>query len=234
VLLGRNPGAIQRGRAIGEFIAPGVPAELPSTLLERRPDILQAEQNLVAANANVGVAKSLYYPTLSLTGVLGSVSTALGDFLTGPATAASLAAGLTGPIFSFGAVEGQVLSAEALQREALASYRQVVLNAFRETNDALVGAAKAREEAQAQAKRVLALREYARLSRLKFDNGYAGYLEVLYAENELFGAELASVRAHSEQYTQLVSVYRALGGGWLDEAERLAQPAPERRSRQSR
>ncbi len=225
VLLGRNPGPIPRGRAIEEFVAPGIPGELPSTLLERRPDILQAEQTLVAANANVGVAKSLYYPSLTLTGVLGSVSTALGDFLTGPATAAGLAAGLAGPIFTFGAIEGQVQSAEAVQREALASYQQVVLNAFRETNDALVGVAKTREEAEAQARRVLALREYARLSRLKFDNGYAGYLEVLYAENELFGAELASVRANSEQYTQLVSVYRAFGGGWLDEAQRLA-PQP--------
>ena len=225
VLLGRNPGPIPRGRTIDQFVAPGIPGGLPSTMLERRPDILQAEQTLVAANANVGVARSLYYPTITLTGVLGSVSTALGDFLTGPATAASLAAGLAGPLFTFGAIEGQVQSAEAARREALASYQQVVLNAFRETNDALVGSAKKREEAQAQAKRVAALREYARLSRLKFDNGYAGYLEVLYAENELFGVELAAVRSYAEQYTQLVSVYRAFGGGWIDEADRMA-PQP--------
>jgi multidrug efflux system outer membrane protein len=96
-----------------------------------------------------------------------------------------------------------------------------VLEAFREANDALVGTAKKREEAEAQARRVVALREYARLSRLRFDNGYAGYLEVLYAENELFGAELASVRAHAEQYTQVVAIYRAFGGGWIDEAEKV-------------
>jgi len=222
VLLGRNPGPIPRGRPIEQFVAPGIPGGLPSTLLERRPDILQAEQTLVAANANIGVARSLYYPTLSITGVLGSVSTALGDFLTGPATAASIAAGLAGPIFTFGAIEGQVATAEAAQREALASYQQIVLNALRETNDALVGAAKKREEAEAQARRVAALREYARLSRLKFDNGYASYLEVLYAENELFGAELSAVRAQAEQYTQLVAIYRALGGGWIDEAQRMA------------
>ncbi len=219
VLLGRNPGAIARGRAVEQFVAPGIPGGLPSTLLDRRPDILQAEQTLVAANANVGVARSLYYPTLTLTGVLGSVSTALGDFLSGPATVASLAAGLAGPIFTFGAIEGQVATAEAAQREALASYQQIVLNAFREVNDALVGTAKKREEAEAQAGRVAALREYARLSRLKFDNGYASYLEVLYAENELFGAELASVRAYAEQYSQVVAIYRALGGGWIDEAQ---------------
>ncbi len=222
ILLGRNPGPIPRGKSIEQLVAPDIPDGLPSTLLERRPDILQAEQLLVAANANVGVARSLYYPTLSLTGVLGSVSTALGDFLTGPATAASLAAGIAGPVFTFGAVEGQVRSAEAARREALASYQQVVLNAFREANDALIGATKKREEAGAQARRVAALREYARLSRLKFDNGYAGYLEVLYAENELFAAELSSVRSFAEQYGQLVSIYRAIGGGWVDEADRLA------------
>jgi multidrug efflux system outer membrane protein len=222
VLLGRNPGPIPRGLPIDRLLAPGVPGGLPSSLLERRPDVLQAEQSLVAANANVGVAKSLYYPTITITGVLGSVSTALGDFLTGPATAASLAAGLAGPIFTFGSIEGQVRTAEAAQREALANYQQVVLNAFRETNDALVGTEKKREEAEAQVRRVAALREYARLSRLRFDNGYASYLEVLYAENELFGAELSAVRAYAEQYSQLVAVYRALGGGWIDEAARLA------------
>ncbi len=225
VLLGRSPGPIARGKAIDELIAPAIPGDLPSTLLERRPDIRQAEQNLVAANASIGVAKSLYYPTLSLTGVLGSVSTALGDFLSSASVAWSLGAGLAGPAFTFGAIEGQVQSAEAAQREALAFYQKTILGAFQETNDALVGSTRKREEAEAQARRVTALREYARLSRLRFDNGYAGYLEVLYAENELFGAELTTVRVQSERYTQLVNVYRAFGGGWVDEADKLA-PQP--------
>jgi multidrug efflux system outer membrane protein len=226
VLLGRNPGPIPRGPAIGKIVAPGIPGDLPSTLLERRPDILQAEQILVATNANIGAAKALYFPTLSLTGLLGSVSTAFGDFLTGPASAWTVAAGLAGPIFTFGLIEGQVQTAEAAQREALANYQQVIFNAFRETNDALVGTVKKREEAAAQVRRVAALREYARLSRLRFDNGYAGYLEVLYAENELFGAELTAVRSQAEQYTQIVNVYRAMGGGWVTEADQLApQPA---------
>jgi multidrug efflux system outer membrane protein len=226
LLLGRNPGAIPRGRTLDQLVAPGIPADLPSTLLERRPDILQAEQTLVAANANIGAAKALYFPTLSLTGLLGSVSTAFGDFLTGPATAWTLAAGLAGPIFTFGAIEGQVQTAEGGQREALAFYRQTMFNAFRETNDALVGTVKKRTESEAQARRVLALREYARLSRLRFDNGYAGYLEVLYAENELFGAELAAVASQAQRYIQLVNVYRAVGGGWVDEADKLA-PQPQ-------
>ncbi|HTO47038.1 MAG TPA: efflux transporter outer membrane subunit [Burkholderiales bacterium] len=226
VLLGRNPGPIARGRTIDELVAPGIPADLPSTLLERRPDILQAEQILIATNANIGAAKALYFPTLSLTGLLGSVSTAFGDFLTGPASAWSVAAGLTGPIFTFGLIEGQVQSAEAAQREALANYQQIIFNAFRETNDALVGTVKKRAESAAQAKRVAALREYARLSRLRFDNGYAGYLEVLYAENELFGAELAAVSSQAGAFTQLVNVYSAVGGGWVDEAAKLA-PRPQ-------
>jgi multidrug efflux system outer membrane protein len=228
VLIGRNPGPIPRGRPIGDFPLPGVPGELPSTLLERRPDILQAEQILVAANANIGAAKALYFPTLSLTGLLGSVSTAFGDFLTGSASAWTLAAGLTGPIFTFGLIEGQVQTAEGFQREALANYQQVIFNAFRETNDALVGTVKKREEATAQIRRVAALREYARLSRLRFDNGYAAYLEVLYAENELFGAELNSVRSQADSYTQLVNVYRAVGGGWVTAADKLA-PQPQLR-----
>jgi multidrug efflux system outer membrane protein len=226
LLLGRSPGPIARGKSLGQLLAPGIPADLPATLLERRPDILQAEQNLVAANASIGVARSLYYPTLSLTGVLGSVSTALGDFLSGAATAWSVAAGLAGPVFTFGAIEGQVQSAEAAQRQALAFYQQTILNALRETNDALIGSVKRREEAEAQAIRVAALREYARLSRLRFDNGYAGYLEVLYAENELFSAELTAVRSQADRYAQIVNVYQAVGGGWVDEADKLA-PRPQ-------
>ena len=154
VLLGRNPGPIARGRTIDELVTPRIPADLPSTLLERRPDILQAEQILIATNANIGAAKALYFPTLSLTGLLGSVSTAFGDFLTGPASAWSVAAGLTGPIFTFGLIEGQVQSAEAATRGAVANYQQVIFNAFRETNDALVGTVKKRAESAAQAKRV--------------------------------------------------------------------------------
>jgi len=224
ILLGRNPDLIPRGMTIGQLTEPGIPGGLPASLLERRPDILQAEQQLHAANAEIGVAKSLYYPTLSLTGALGLASTSLGDFVSGDAGTGYLAAGLFGPIFTFGRIEGQVSSAEAAQREALAFYRQVVLNAFRETNDALTGVQKKREEHDALVKRVEALRNYARLSRKRFDNGVASYLEVLYAENELFGAELSSVQTLSERYGELINVYKAVGGGWVDLADPLAPP----------
>jgi multidrug efflux system outer membrane protein len=226
ILLGRNPEPIPRGRAIDQLVAPLVPADLPSALLERRPDILQAEQNLVAANANIGATRALYYPSLSLTGALGSVSTAFGTFLTGPASAWLIGAGLAGPIFTFGGIEGQVHTAEGQEREALSFYQRTVLNAFRETNDALIGSRSTLEQAAAQAKRVVALREFARLSRLKFDKGVASYLEVLIAENELFAAELAAVSLNADWYTQTVNVYQAMGGGWVDIANAMA-PQPQ-------
>jgi multidrug efflux system outer membrane protein len=224
VLLGRNPGAIPRGKSIDELASPAIPADLPSGLLARRPDILQAEQNLVSANANIGVAKSLYFPTISITGLFGSVSTAASDFLTGPARTWTAAADLAGPIFTFGAIGGQVQTAEAAKLEAEFFYRRAILTAFRETNDALTGSQKKRQEAEAQAKRVVALREYARLSRMRFDNGVASYIEVLYAENELFSAELVAVNVQAERYAQLIAVYQSMGGGWVDAADSIAMP----------
>jgi outer membrane protein, multidrug efflux system len=224
-LLGRNPGPIARGRGIEQVLPPAVPGGLPSTLLERRPDILQAEQELISANANIGVAQSLYFPDLTLTGLLGSTSAALGDFLSSGSLAWAVTAGLAGPIFTFGSIEGQVQSAEARQREALANYQRIVLVAFRETNDALTGTVKKRDEAAAQMRRVVSLREFARLSTLRFNNGYADYLEVLYAQNELFAVELAAVRTQVEAYTFIVNVYGAMGGGWVDDAAQLA-PRP--------
>jgi outer membrane protein, multidrug efflux system len=225
ILLGRNPGPIPRGKTINQLVAPLIPADLPATLLQRRPDILQAEQNLVAANANIGAARALYYPTLSLTGALGSASQAFSDFLSGPASLWLIGMGLAGPIFTFGGIEGQVQSAEAADRIALNFYQQTILNAFRETNDALTGSQKKIEEAALQGVRVDALREFARLSRLKFDNGVSGYPEVLVAENDLFAAELASAGLLLDRYTQLINVYQAMGGGWVDIAGTMA-PQP--------
>lgn len=226
ILLGRNPGPIARGKTIAQLAAPQIPADLPSTLLERRPDILQAEQNLIAANASVGAARALYYPSISLTGALGSVSTVFSSLLTGPASTWLIAGGLAGPIFTFGAIEGQVGSAEAQYRAALAGYQQTVLGAFRETNDALTGSQKRIEEFETQRVRVDALREFARLSKLRFDKGVSGYLEVLVAENELFAAEIASVNLQAARYTQLINVYQAMGGGWVDIADQMT-PQPQ-------
>lgn len=222
ITLGRNPGPIPRGLTIDQLVPPRIPEGLPSALLERRPDILQAEQNLVAANANIGATRALYFPDLSITGALGSASTSMGDFLSGPASTWLVGANLVGPIFTFGAVRGQVHSAEAQADEAVQVYQQTILNAFRETNDAITGTVKKAEELDSQEARVRALRESARLSRLKFEYGMAGYVEVLIADNELFAAEIALVRVRAERNTQIVQVYRAMGGGWVDSAEARA------------
>ena len=216
VLEGRSPGPVARGRTIDALLAPSIPPDLPSALLERRPDILQAEQNLVAANANVGAARALYFPNITLTGGLGSASTAFSTFLSGTASTWLLAASVAGPIFTFGAIEGQVASAEAQAQQATGFYQQTILNAFRETNDALIGTQKKVEEAARQAERVRSLRQFSRLSRLKFDRGMSSYLDVLVADNELFAAELSAVSTLAERYAQIVNVYRAMGGGWVD------------------
>lgn len=222
ILLGQNPGPIARGKTIDQLITPQVPSGLPSTLLSRRPDILQAEQNLVAANANVGATKALYFPNISLTGLFGSVSTAFSELFTDPASAMFIGASVTGPIFTFGGIKGQVKSAEAQKEQALLVYRLTILNAFRETNDALTGSEKRANEFAEQQKRVDALREFARLSKLRFENGATSYLDVLIADNELFAAELASVRLLAERNTQVINVYRAMGGGWVDISNALA------------
>ncbi len=219
ILIGRPSGAIPRGKTIGELVAPGIPADLPSTLLLRRPDILQAEQNLVAANANIGAAKALYFPDISLTAALGSASTAFGNFLSGPAMTWGLIAGLTGPILTAGGIAGQVQSAEGGREAALNAYQLTILNAFRETNDALAGTQNRLEESGRQAVRVSSLAESARLSRLRFDNGLASYVEVLVAENELFAAQLALVGTRADRFVQVIGVYQAMGGGWVDLAD---------------
>jgi multidrug efflux system outer membrane protein len=133
---------------------------------------------------------------------------------------------VAGPIFTFGGIEGVVSSAEAQERQAQVFYQQTILNAFRETNDALTGSQKKADQVELQRKRVEALREFARLSRLRFDKGVSGYLEVLVAENELFAAELAAVGLQAERYTQLINVYQSVGGGWVDIASAIA-PAPQ-------
>jgi len=228
VLLGRNPGDIPRGKPIEQLADPVIPPGLPATLLERRPDVLQAEQNLRAANATIGIAKSLYFPTLSLTGLLGYSSTSLDNLVKSASSTGSIAASLAGPLFTFGGIRGQVESAEAAQREALAFYQQVVLNAFRDTNDALIGVQKTREEYDALAGRARALRTYAKLSRSKYEGGATSYIEVLYAENELFAAELNAVATLAQRHAELVNLYKALGGGWVDGADPLAPAAKAR------
>jgi multidrug efflux system outer membrane protein len=217
-LIGHNPGSIVRGKSLTDLKYPGIPAGLPSTLLERRPDIMRAEAEMVAANAQVGVAKSLYFPTISLTGALGTASSSLSNLFSGPAGAWSMGANLAMPLATFGNIEGQVQSAEALYQQTALSYQQSVQIALREVNDALSGVQKSRDALSAQSRRVAALKDYAQLANLRFENGLTSYLEVLNAEDNLFSAQLNYADAQGLAYTQIINVYKAMGGGWVDKA----------------
>jgi multidrug efflux system outer membrane protein len=225
VLLGRNPGPIERGKTIDELMPPAVPAGLPSDILANRPDIRQAEQNLIAANANIGVAKSLYFPTISLTGFFGWASNDLDDLFKGPAKTWSWAVPVTAPIFTAGAIAGQVKSAEAVQQQALLTYQQSIQTAFREVDDGLIDQKRTREQLEALAQQVGALRDYARLSWLRYDNGYTSYLEVLDAQSRLYNAELTHAQTQGVLFQALVNLYKSMGGGWVVTAEGLTEPA---------
>ncbi|NJC88163.1 MAG: efflux transporter outer membrane subunit [Desulfuromonas sp.] len=224
VLLGRNPGLIPRGKTIDELAIPGIPAGLPSELLERRPDILQAEQQLIAANARIGVARALYFPRVSLTGAFGTASIHSDQLFEGPSEVWQLTGNALMPIFTFGAIEGQVQAAEARQRQALFNYRQAILNAFRDVEDALVSTTKGREQLGSQLRQVKALGTYAYLAKLQYEAGKTSYLQVLDADRALFDGQLSQVRTQASALAALVDVYRAMGGGWVDEADRIANP----------
>ncbi len=221
VLVGSNPRPIIRGKTVDELALPAVPAGLPSELLANRPDIRQAEQDLIAANARIGVARSQYFPSISLTGLFGFASTDLSNLFTPPAKTWSWAAPLVAPIFTGGAISGQVKSAEAVQQQALLRYQQSIQAAFREVEDALIAQKRTREQLAIEAERVQSLREYARIARLRFDNGYTSYIEVLDAERSLFSAELSQAESKGVLFEALVNLYKAMGGGWVVEADRM-------------
>jgi multidrug efflux system outer membrane protein len=221
VLLGRNPGAIPRGKLIDDLVLPAVPAELPSSLLEKRPDICQAEQDLIAANARIGVAKALYFPTIFLTSSYGWASRDLSLLFTGPAKAWTYAVPAVMPIFTGGATAGQVKVAESVQQETLFRYQKVIQQAFREVDDALIDQGKSREQLGIQKQQVEALRSYARLAELRYDNGYTSYLEVLDAQRSLFQGELLYAQTQGTLFRALVNLYKSMGGGWVTEADKL-------------
>jgi outer membrane protein, multidrug efflux system len=229
LLLGQNPGPIARGKSITELAAPAIPAGLPSSLLERRPDIMQAEQTLIAANASIGAARAQYYPDISLTGLFGAASTALTGLWTGPARVWSFAGAITQPIFEGGAIWGSVHEAEAVRQEALLGYQQTIQQAFADVENALVGIAQTREQLQATTREVAALSDYESLSRDLFEGGYTSYLDVLDAERNLFTAQLQQSALQDQELAQIVALYKALGYGWTPAADakaNAAQPEP--------
>jgi multidrug efflux system outer membrane protein len=185
---------------------------MPSALLLRRPDLVEAEQRLIAANTRVAVARAAHFPSISLTGFLGSESAELDDLFTGPAGIWSLAAAIAQPIYAGGRLEAQREAAAARERAALAQYQGAVRNAFREVRQALAAQARARESFQAQAERVAALEETLRLARLRYENGVASQLDVLDAERGLLDAQNARIEALRAQRAAVADLYRALGG----------------------
>jgi len=222
VLLGRSPKSIYEGniaRAAEENASatpPLVPAGLPSELLLRRPDLIEAEQRLIAANARIGEARAALFPSLTLTGMLGSESTLLRDLFSGPAGIWSLAAAVTQPIFAGGRLRAGIEAVEARERQALAQYQQAIRNAFREVRDAIHAQEKMRERFLAEDQRVAALRQSLRLAKLRYENGVASQLDVLDAERNLLNAEQSRADALRAQRAAVADLFRALGGGWED------------------
>ena len=221
VLLGRNPGDILRGRELSDLAIPSVPAGLPSDLLERRPDVVQAEQNLVAANALIGAARALYFPSISLTGLFGSASGEFSKLFTGPAKIWAFAGSVSMPIFTAGSISGQVKQAEAQQQQALFQYEETIQTAFQEVDDALIALQKSREQLVVLGREVDSLKTYARLARLRFEGGYTSYIEVLDAERSLFNAQLSYTQTNGVVYESVVALYKAMGGGWVVTAEQM-------------
>jgi len=229
VLLGRNPGPIARGLTLDELILPVVPAGVPSELLERRPDIRSAEQALIAANARIGVAKSLYFPTISLTGAFGTVSTDLSNLFTASSRAWNYGVPVSVPLFTAGRIGGEVKAAEAAEKQAVLSYQQAIQNAFREVDDALLDRSKSGQRLDALSRQLKALNNYARLARMRYDEGYTSFLEVLDADRSLFNVELAHTTGQNVLFRSLINIYKSMGGGWVTAAENgmPAQPVME-------
>jgi multidrug efflux system outer membrane protein len=215
VLLGENPQSISRGRALTEQPVPqNVPAGLPSELLERRPDVRQVEENMVAANAQIGVARASFFPALSLTGTGGLESNALNHFISQPSEMWSAAAGVTQPVFQGGALRSGLRLARANWQEAMLSYKQTVQNALEQVSNALVASQKNREFREQQELLTQAAQQTDQLSEVLYKNGGASYLQVLTSETNYFSAELNLVQAQLNERLALVQLYQSLGGGW--------------------
>jgi len=218
ILLGNYPQAVPRGRPLVEqFLPPDVPPGLPSSLIERRPDIREAEQILVAANADIGVAKAQFFPQISLTGSGGGAfgrSSAFSSLMSSQLGIWSYGAQVSQPIFTGGALRGNLRLAESQHQQALIAYRQAIQRAFGDASDALIGYQKFHQVRVRQEESVADLQESVRLSNMRYKGGTTTYLEVLDGQRSLFTAELTLAQARGTEYQSLVQLYRALGGGW--------------------
>ena len=214
LLLGNAPGSVERGQSLDRITGPPqLPPGLPAALVERRPDIRQAEDNLIAANAQIGAARALFFPDIALTGFLGGQSSALSALLTGPARMASISPTATIPIFHAGLRAGLHLT-EAQKQEMLIAYRKAIYTGLREVSDALVAHDRTLQQRQEEEKLVVALSESVRLSNLRYRGGLDSYLQVLDAERNLFGGQLTLAQLQLLELNSIVQLYGALGGGW--------------------
>jgi multidrug efflux system outer membrane protein len=215
LLLGKNPDVVLRGRKFTEQeMPPAIPAGMPSALLERRPDIRAAEQALIAANANIGVAKAAYFPQISLSGFLGGQSTQLASLFSGPHSAWSFVPQVTQPIFTAGRLKNGVRLAEAERNSALAQYQKTIQTSFMEVSDALIAHQRTRESRQEQEKLVTALEDRKRLAYIRYRGGVDTQLNALDADRDLFQAQLALAQIRLSELLSVVQLYKALGGGW--------------------
>lgn len=227
VLLGRNPHRIPRGRSLtDQVMPPNVPPGLPSELLQRRPDVVQAERELHAVTARIGVAKAERFPKISLTGILGVSSPQLTKLIGKDEEFAAVGPGFTAPLFNAQILGFQQRAVEAQARQAVAHYEQTILVSFREVEDALVAVKTSREQRQAQAQQVEALRSALHLANLRYRGGLANYLDVLVAQRNLFEAELALTGSHRLYLVSIVQLYKALGGGWSPDGAQSAASTP--------
>jgi outer membrane protein, multidrug efflux system len=224
ILLGRNPGSPRRGEGfLRQRLAVTVPPGLPSALIERRPDIRTAEQQLVAANADIGQAKAAFFPKVTLTGFYGFQSVALSDLFTSASQTWQFGPAVSMPLFTGGALRGNLKLAQARFDEAVAQYQKTVQNSFREVSDSLISYQRTREFRARQEERTQANRNAAELASVRYEGGVTSYLEVLYNEQELFAAELNLALARLNELLSVVSLYRSLGGGWQNEASMVQQ-----------
>ena len=215
VLLGRNSGPITRGRVLtDQVLPPEVPPGLPSELLQRRPDLMQAEQELAAATARIGVAKADRFPKLSITGILGVASPQLSRLVANETAFGVAGPSIVGPLFNAQILGFQQEAVQAQARQSLAQYEQAILVAFKEVEDSLVAVSTAQEQRTAQVAQVESLRSALRLATLRYQGGLANYLDVLIAQRNLFDAELSLVSTHRLHLVSVVQLYKALGGGW--------------------
>ncbi len=227
VLLGQSPKDIMRGKPVNEFDLPAeVPVGLPSDLLTRRPDILAAENRLIAANANIGVARAAFFPQINLNAFYGRDSFLLSQFFNKGSKTWEIGGNLLQQIFTGGALFGQLDVSKAQQKETLFQYEQTILTALREVNDALVGYEKSQEIFATYEADVIALQEYLRLSWLRYYEGQTQYLTVLDAERTLFSAQILLAQSQADQFLTLVDLYKALGGGWVLDADDCLTPHP--------